>query len=176
MVMVTEKALSRHGLGAAVFDQTRSYRYRLTRTWDDAKPPLAWCLLNPSTADASTVDPTLRRVIDFSSRWGFGAVDVVNLFAWRSSTPSGLALAPDPVGAGNDRHIRDAATDAGVMVIAWGNRGSEPNPASGIARCEEVRALLDTHGLPLLALDATLKGHPRHPLYVPGDRRPTRLR
>ena len=175
MAMFTERESGEHGLGVAVFDQTRSYRYRLTRLWDDAKPILAWCLLNPSTADASSTDPTLRRVIDFSSRWGYGSVEVVNLFAWRTPAPSGLANASDPVGAGNDGHIRRAADEADAMVVAWGNHGSVLNPASGSPRCSEVKALLDTHGLPLLALGATLKGQPRHPLYVPADRRPVRF-
>ena len=175
MVTMTEKRQGSHGLATAVFDQTGCYRYRLTRNWDDSKPTLAWCLLNPSTADASTTDPTLRRVMDFSSRWGFGSVDVVNLFAWRSPVPSQLSLVPDPVGAGNDEHVGRAARDADAIVVAWGNHGVLPNPVSGSKRCDEVRALLEARRQPLLALGATSKGQPRHPLYVPADRRPTRL-
>ncbi|WP_030186512.1 DUF1643 domain-containing protein, partial [Streptomyces capuensis] len=47
--------------GAAVFDRSRIYRYLLTRVWDPSRPLLVYLMLNPSTADATTADPTIRR-------------------------------------------------------------------------------------------------------------------
>lgn len=44
------------------------YRYTLTRVWDAALPTITFVLLNPSTADAEQLDPTLRRCVSFVTR------------------------------------------------------------------------------------------------------------
>lgn len=62
------------------------YRYLLWRTWDMTRPRLLWVLLNPSTADDQTDDPTLRRCIRFSRDWQYGGLEIVNLFAFRTPT------------------------------------------------------------------------------------------
>jgi len=59
------------------------YRYHLWRTWDETRPRLLWVMLNPSTADGETDDPTVRRCIGFSKGWGYGSIEIVNLFAYR---------------------------------------------------------------------------------------------
>lgn len=46
---------------AAVLSSCGTYRYTLERWWDRTRKPLVFFLLNPSTADASTDDRTLRR-------------------------------------------------------------------------------------------------------------------
>ncbi|PKN80874.1 MAG: hypothetical protein CVU47_08520, partial [Chloroflexi bacterium HGW-Chloroflexi-9] len=84
-------------VGRASFSRDGRYRYSLVRRWGDG-PRVAWVMLNPSTADATRDDPTLRRVIAISRRAGFGALEVVNLWALRSAHPADLARAADPVG------------------------------------------------------------------------------
>lgn len=170
--MITERARDRLGEGTAVFDGSRAYRYRLTRIWDPDLPIVTWCLLNPSTADGSTGDPTLHRVVGFSRSWGFGGVVVVNLFAWKSPSPTHLIAVPDPVGPANDRYVGDAVANAHTLVVAWGNGGALPNPSTSVPRCEEVSALLEGSLQPRLALDYTGRGQPRHPLYLSRDTRP----
>lgn len=66
-----------------------TYRYELRRWWGTGAP-VAWLMLNPSTADAKQDDPTLRRIIGFSYRWGYGGLIVVNLYPFRSSNPADL--------------------------------------------------------------------------------------
>ena len=64
----------------AIISPCASYRYRLERSWDDSLPWITWVMLNPSTADASVDDATIRRVVGFSRKFGAGAAWVVNLF------------------------------------------------------------------------------------------------
>jgi hypothetical protein len=73
----------------AIFDPLGHYRYSLGRRWSPA-PTLAIIMLNPSQADGSLDDPTLRCCLGLSQGWGFGAIVVVNLFAYRSPQPQVL--------------------------------------------------------------------------------------
>ncbi len=160
---IVDFAAGEWGLATACFDQQRRYRYRLSRVWSPSNPGLVWVLLNPSTADASSVDPTLRRVLTFSRRWGFGAAVVVNLFALRAANPADLASVEDPTGPLNDAAIRGAVTSSDQIVVGWGNHGDVEN------RAASVMGYLATSGRTLLALGVTKIGQPRHPLYVPGS-------
>lgn len=133
------------------------YRYLLWRIWNPMQPRLLWVMLNPSTADETTNDPTLRRILGFSRAAGFGGLEVVNLYALRSPSPKALLLAPDAIGPENDLHIQEAAVRAGRIVAGWGNEG---------ARNGRDRALLALVSHPVFCLGTTRQGHPRHPLYV----------
>jgi hypothetical protein len=78
-------------------------------------------MLNPSTADAETNDPTnIRRCIRFAIDIGCGSLEVVNLFALRATDPRELARHPDAVGPQNERYLHDAAFRADWLICAWG--------------------------------------------------------
>lgn len=137
------------------------YRYTLTRTWGDPDGPLAaWVMLNPSTANAREDDPTIRRCVGFSQRWGYDRLVVVNLFALRSTDPKALRNAADPVGPENDHHIVEQTDGARAVFAAWGVHGAHAG------RDRAVMALLVRHDV--FCLGTTRDGHPRHPLYVAG--------
>lgn len=155
----------------AVFDASATYRYRLWRRLSpDNRSRVVWVLLNPSTANAALNDPTIRRCIGFSRAWGYGYMDVVNLFAWRATDPKVLwhpdLIEDDLVGSENDIHIADACSRAGLVVCGWGTRG---------VRWRRDRAVLDlvaSSGARPHALGVTKEGHPCHPLYLKGDAQP----
>lgn len=134
------------------------YRYRLWRTWDASLDTATWVMLNPSTADASKDDATIRRCIGFTKRWGLGGIEVVNLFAWRSTYPHELYKAADPVGAGNDLVIEQAAYRGRRVILAWGDHGKHRD------RSYKVRQALTECGLRLDCLGLTAHKEPRHPL------------
>lgn len=144
------------------------YRYMLTRRWSDAAPD-AWMMLNPSTADGTEDDPTIRRCMGFSRGWGAGGIIVVNLFALRATNPKALARHADPVGPENDDAILDAAAAAlalgGRIIAAWG--------ANAMAR-ERGRIVANlvagyVGAQRLLVMGTTGEGAPKHPLYLKGD-------
>lgn len=146
----------------ASFSKCRSYRYALWRTWDDSKPYAMFIGLNPSTADESEDDPTIRRCINYSKAWGFGGLCMVNLFAFRATAPRDMMSANSPIGSDNDKWITQLAKNAGVIVAAWGNDGSY------MGRSQNVIALLPN----VMCLKINKTGEPAHPLYQPGSARP----
>lgn len=146
---------------AAAFSRDRSYRYALTRTWDPGWPPLVWVMLNPSTADAFTDDPTISRVTGFSRRAGAGGIIVVNLFAYRAVKPSQLRQAADPVGPLNDLVLSWYCQPRVTAAVAWGAHGQMAG------RGPAVTAMLAAREVRLLCLGTVQNGQPRHPLYVP---------
>lgn len=124
---------------------------------------LAWVLLNPSTADAQQDDPTIRRCVGFAQRWGYSGIHVVNLFALRSTDPSQLLLAPDPIGPDNDRYILEAAQSCDKVILGWGNHGSL------FGRDVAVVKLLQGANISPYALGVTKSNAPKHPLYIKSD-------
>jgi hypothetical protein len=141
------------------------YRYRLTRVWGDSRRFATFIMLNPSTADATEDDPTIRRCIGFTQSWSLGALVVVNLYAFRATNPADLRFADDPVGPGNGYALADAiagsALCGGPLVAAWGAGATRGEP-------DRVRKVLRIPGTDRLScLGVNKDGSPRHPLYVP---------
>lgn len=148
-------------IGSAIMDTTEKYRYRLTRVWDQDNPlSTLWIMLNPSTADAEKDDPTIRKCIGFSKRWGSGRLTVVNLFAYRATNPGELKKVPDPIGPDNNRIIREEVDEHYFdrIVIAWGNNG---------ALCGRSTAVMNMlKNDPLHCFGFSQTGEPLHPLYI----------
>lgn len=80
-----------------LFSDDMLYRYRLRRDWNMKEDRLCFVLLNPSTADLSKNDPTVERCERRAKRMGFGGVEIVNLFALRSTDPQAIYSHIDPV-------------------------------------------------------------------------------
>jgi hypothetical protein len=102
--------------------------------------------LNPSTADETADDPTIRRCVAFARDWGHGSLCMTNLFAYRATKPADMLAQDDPVGPENDDALRRLAGSAG-------------------GRHNAVRAMMPR----LHYLRLTKDGHP---LYLPAVLRP----
>ncbi len=149
--------------GATISEDGR-YRYTLYRAWKPEKESDAvmFVMLNPSTADGTVDDPTIRRCIGFANRLGHGRLYVGNLFAYRATKPEELKAAEDPVGPENMKYLRLMAEDSTRIICAWG--GSVPAKLSPLAlgAAEMIAGYADQ----LYCLGKTSKGAPRHPLYL----------
>ena len=151
----------------ATFTSCRRWRTLLWRRWDASRPIANFLMLNPSTADEHQLDPSCARARVYAERWGFGALIVTNLFAWRATDPDDMKAATDPVGRGNNAAIVRAAREAKLIVCAWGNHGAY------LDRSQKVVDLLRRLGVDLHFLKMNGAGEPSHPLYLPSTRRPT---
>jgi hypothetical protein len=139
------------------------YRYRLWRIWDGSIPQMVFVMLNPSTADATTDDPTIRRCIGFAKRENCGGIEVVNLYALRATKPVHLLDHPDPEGPGNCMAWAEALYDRPqpVVVAAWGANSD----LAGLPESKALRGASQTWH----CLGTTKDGAPRHPLYLKGN-------
>ena len=150
---------------SAVISECGLYRYRLERQTGASSGTIAWLMLNPSTADATADDPTIRKVLGFSEQAHYRWVIVVNLFAWRATDPrdcrANLAQAE---GAQNRDYILQAADDAQQLVCAWGAQ-----PWATAQACRVLRWFGGYRKQSLLRIGGELpkNGAPRHPLMAP---------
>jgi hypothetical protein len=153
----------------ALISECGKYRYWLTRRWQPktSRGHCVWIMLNPSTADASVDDPTIRRCIDFAMRWGFDGLDVLNLFSFRATDPEDLYAAAHPVCAPDEAlRFHDLLIErcqGRTAIAAWGSHGGYRG------RGPHIIDLFSATGIPLKCLGLTKDGHPRHPLYVRAD-------
>lgn len=159
MSHATKKQLAEFNMKfGAVLSDCGEYRYRLDRTWDERLTKVAFIMLNPSTADASKDDPTIRRCIRFAMDWGYGGIVVGNLFALRSADPLVLKMHGAPVGPDNDSHLNAIAAECSEVVCAWGGHGSLMNRDAVVT---DALMLYE-----LVCLKRTKDGSPGHPLYI----------
>lgn len=146
---------------AALTSYCGTYRYQLIREWDETLPMLCVIMLNPSTADALRDDHTITKLIEFVRRLGFGSINVVNLFAYRATSPKVLKAAGFPVGPDNAHHIISAVSRCAKTLCAWGSN------AAGHAQERMVRETLRLCDVRTFALRINSDGTPAHPLMLP---------
>lgn len=153
-------------MNQAYFSRDGFYRYWLLRELVAHVDPLhgkniLWIMLNPSTADCTINDPTIKQCMAFSAMWGYQTMNVVNLFAMRATDPRKLDGPRDPVGEENDKWIRYMADSANLIVCAWGSHR--------YARCRarQIAAMLEDNDLHCLVINKD--GMPKHPLYIAHD-------
>ncbi len=156
--------------GGAEFSADRLYRYRLWRCWDESKPRAIFCMLNPSSAgeDFDDNDPTVRKCIGYATRWGCGAIDIVNLFALVSTDPKGLrSFEGDVVGPLNDGFWIEAVSNycepQNPVIAAW---GVQKHPLKEQQAAAFV-AMAARYGMTLKCLgQSEISGEPLHPLML----------
>lgn len=166
--------------GWARFSDDRRFRYRLARSLNPERPlvmsaagvlhfgapfagthRLVFLMLNPSTADAFVLDPTVRECCKRARALGAGILEVVNLFALRSTDPAELKKCGHGFrgdDTDNDQQILDACEGSVMVIAAWGNHGQLGN------RDLSVQRALRAKGIQLHHLGVTGDGYPKHPL------------
>ncbi|NKI17388.1 DUF1643 domain-containing protein [Spongiibacter sp. KMU-166] len=154
---------------AATLSHCGKLRWSLRRWWRvDSR--VCWVMLNPSTADASADDPTLKRCIHFSRAWGYGGLIVVNLYPFRSPSPADCRRWADWESNGPDWHVRDvlmrneaivveACQSSDLIVVAWGNQ-----PWAMACSEHMLEAIQENIDKPLHCLGITKNGSPKHPM------------
>jgi hypothetical protein len=138
---------------------------RIGGPWRGVTKTVAFIGLNPSTADATKDDPTIRKCKGFAKRWGMDWMVMLNLFAFRATVPAHMKKAADPVGPENDDYFGRILPKVDLIVCAWGVHGAFKNNT----RVADASALFaQLHGQwKVQCLGSNDDGSPKHPLYVP---------
>lgn len=195
MSAVRRRARIEYISAGAIISPCGRYRYRLWREWrtpdgdglfrdmgfvDGAgqrcvePETCVFVMLNPSTADGTKDDPTIKKCVAFADAWGFRRLEVLNLFAHRATDPAALLAlddSDDPVGPENHEAF-DAVLDnqpIGRIVCAWGTKGAhldQGRTAYGWLLKSRVPATR------IVCLRRTKHFHPEHPLYLPYTSQP----
>jgi hypothetical protein len=141
----------------AVMSEDSKYRFKLWRRWEAQMGFVCWIMLNPSTADHLQDDATIRRCISFTRRWGYGGMEVVNLFAYRATDPKVLLrVVGNVTGPHNDAWIKTTVESATMTLAAWGSWGCLHG------RSKQLYTLLSQHHV--MCLGKTVDGEPKHPV------------
>jgi hypothetical protein len=154
---------------SAIISDCGRYRYRLDRALSGAVGLLTFAYfgVNPSTADATIDDATVRKWTGFTVRNGGKRFIVGNAFAYRATDVRALYTVGDPVGPENDQHLAEIAAEADILVPCWGDRGKLPSHLRG--RLNDVTDRLVASGKPVLTFGLTKGGDPKHPLMLGYD-------
>lgn len=151
----------------AIISESGKFRYLLTRTWDDTLPVVLFIMLNPSKADAHVNDPTILKCISMAKNWGYGGIEVCNLFPFRATDPKEL-LAAESIGGdewdgpNNAWFIEQANKSCAATVLAWGNTPIVKKLFKKFPRYQPLPSLVqNAHYLKLLK-----DGAPGHPLFL----------
>lgn len=142
----------------AVFSPCRIYRYVLWRPLGDG-PYAMFIGLNPSTADESTDDPTIRRCVGFAKREGMGALCMTNVYAYRATDPRVMMNAVAPAGPDNGHWLTECAKSAALVICAWGKHAAPREVGS-------VLSILRRYNPRIRCLGTNKDGSPKHPLYL----------
>ncbi len=140
----------------AIFSPMRHHRYVLWRIWDESLPKIMFIGLNPSTANETEPDNTIRRVISFAKNWGYGGVYMLNLFSIVSSDPKILLGQDSPIGPDYDMHLNKYAALSKDILFAWGS----------FKEAKERAAEISARFPAAVCLGFTKDGSPKHPLYI----------
>lgn len=145
---------------SAEFSPCRTYRYTLRRRWREGNDFVQFIGLNPSKADETTDDNTIRVCTSFAKKWRYDGLIMTNLFAYRATDPRVMKRAENPVGSENDKYLLKVAEKARIIVAVWSIHGKH------LGRDESVKKLFPNR---LLCIGRSKEGHPWHPLYKPGN-------
>lgn len=149
---------------SAIISPCGLYRYRLERDVAMEGKVFAYFGINPSTADATVDDATVRKWIGFTKANGGRRFIVGNVFAYRSKDVRALADIEDPFGDDIGEHVTDIIQDADILVPCWGNTSKVP-PKLQFAFDVLLDALLSS-GKPVMCFGQTKRGDPKHPLML----------
>lgn len=155
----------RHHPCGAEFSPCRTWRYLLWRYWDPDRMPCVFIGLNPSTADETRDDPTIRRCIRFAKDWKYGGLFMLNAYAFRETDPQKMKAAVDPLGPANLETLQRIGRRVPLVVAAW---GVHCQPGHAVRIFEALNR--DVH-----CLGKTKSGAPKHPLYLRADTLPELL-
>lgn len=143
----------------AYFSEDRRYRFALWRIWDEKKPLVMFIGLNPSTANETDADPTIKSVERICRYNGYGGFYMMNCFPYVSTDPNQLKDFGNT--SENDKWLIDIGNKCQSVVFVWGNF----KIVKKLNRDVELMKMFPN----AKALHINKNGSPKHPLYCKSE-------
>jgi len=152
----------------ADFSEDRKYRFSLWRIWDRSKPLVMFIGLNPSTANETDNDNTIKSVCRIAKHNGFGGVYMMNCFSVVSMNPDvlkGFYFSPNSYVQTqyviNKQKLFEIAAKCKAVIFAWGNFKVVKE-----LNCDKELTQMFPNAL---CLAQNKNGSPKHPLYCKSE-------
>jgi len=155
---------------SAILSPCGLYRYRLDRDCGlpfEGSKVIAYFGINPSTADATLDDQTVRKWRGFTVRNGGHRFIVGNVFSYRATDVRELGKADVSFGPDHFFHIDQIIAEADLLVPCWGNSSKVPKNLRGMIGM--LMMALKESGKPVVHFGFTKSGDPLHPLTLGYD-------
>jgi len=154
-------------MSSAIISECGQYRYRLDREVQQEGLVFAFFGVNPSTADASLDDATVRKWRGFTLRNGGRKFIVGNVFSFRATDVKVLRKTFRTMGPDHRMHLDAIIQEADVLVPCWGS-SDKLDYGHRLYMKELLRELLES-GKTVLHFGTTKSGEPKHPLMLGYD-------
>lgn len=157
-------------MNSAIISECGLYRYRLDRACClpfEGSKVFAFFGINPSTADATLDDATVRKWRGFTMRNNGHRFIVGNVFSYRATDVRELRKVFRTMGPDQFEHLKAIIRDADVLVPCWGSL-TKIDYGMRLYASELMKILLES-GKPVLHFGATKSGDPKHPLMLGYD-------
>ncbi len=105
---------------SAIFSRNNKFRYELSRIWSE-QPKITFIMLNPSVGDETFDDKTIKRLIFFTKKFGYGGFYVGNIFPNINTKVKDLYLDLSHDKKKNREHVNSMIDKSESIVYAWGN-------------------------------------------------------
>ena len=110
----------------ALLSLDKTNRFFLERTWNESKKRVLYILLNPSMADSKIDDPTTKKLISFTKKWGYGGFSLCNLYSFRTSCPKVLYKSLEKSNKKNKEYLKTHIYKSHKIIYGWGATEKEP--------------------------------------------------
>ncbi len=153
-------------VAGATLSPCGKYRYTLFRKFKNTGKKILFVGVNPSTANATDDDATVRRWISFAKREDCAEMWVGNISPFRATNPGELSkpesYVPPSIQMVNTEALHQMANDADMIVACWGN-----NISLIMGAHYDVERFIN--GREVLCFGLTASKHPKHPLRIRND-------
>lgn len=143
----------------AIFSDDWRHRYILWRLWSQSRPLMGQVGLNPSTANSTHNDPTIKRSMTRANNAGYGGLIMVNLYSLISTDPKLLLKNEHSVDKMTNLYISAMVNITDRQLCMWGSFKEAKHRAASV-----YDMLKNPYCLGLNS-----DGEPKHSLYVSYD-------
>lgn len=143
----------------ALFSRDMKHRYVLTRDWSESGEEykkITYIGMNPSIADDTIDDPTIRRLISFTKSFGYNQFDIVNLVSVISTNPRAIDFKNLDISSHSESLYR--IQNNNLIVACWGK------PIN--IHFEKMANFVKQYYKYLWCFGINKDGSPKHPLYL----------